>query len=144
MWVKLKHTNSGKTFYFADVHLDVSSSINRTAELKTALAYMATYMKDAPIIFVGDMNSERNSSQDKQIRAAGFQNSYDVAATKIHTTYKTTLSGFTGGTTGTITTNSSHQIDHIYIKGNLAISRIEIVAQKGSDHLPVEADIVLK
>lgn len=144
VWVKLRHTSSGKVFYFADVHLDVSSSTNRTAELKTALAYMATYMKDAPIIFVGDMNSERNSSQDKQIRAAGFQNSYDVASTKIHITYKTTLSGFTGGTTGTITTNSSHQIDHVYIKGNLAVSRIEIVAQKGSDHLPVEADIVLK
>jgi endonuclease/exonuclease/phosphatase family metal-dependent hydrolase len=144
VWVKLRHTSSGKVFYFADVHLDVSSSTNRTAELKTALAYMATYMKDAPIIFVGDMNSERNSSQDKQIRAAGFQNSYDVASTKIHITYKTTLSGFTGGTTGTITTNSSRQIDHVYIKGNLAVSRIEIVAQKGSDHLPVEVDIVLK
>lgn len=144
VWVKLKERTSGKSFYFADVHLDVDSSANRTAELQTALKYMSGLMTDAPIVFVGDMNSERGSSQDKQIQRAGYLNAYDVATSKIHINYKTTLSGFKGGTSGTIDTSSTHQVDHIYIKGNLSVSRIEIVSHKGSDHLPVEADILLK
>lgn len=141
VWVKLKEKQSGKQFYFATTHLSVSSSSERTAELRIALSYMNSIMTDAPIIFVGDMNSAIGSSQDKQIKGAGFQDSYAVARTKKNVTYRTTLQGFTGGITGKIDMDSNHQIDHIYIKGNLVVQRVEIKNQRGSDHLPVEAAI---
>lgn len=141
VWVKLKEKQSGKQFYFATIHLGVSSSSERTAELRIALSYMNSIMTDAPIIFVGDMNSAIGSSQDKQIKGAGFQDSYAVARTKKNVTYRTTLQGFTGGITGKIDMDSNHQIDHIYIKGNLVVQRMEIKNQRGSDHLSVEAAI---
>jgi len=143
VWVKLKEKKSSKQFYFATTHLTVSNSPARTAELRTALGYMNANMTDAPVIFAGDMNSEIGSSQDKQIRNAGFRNAYSIARTKKNTTYKTVLSGFTGGITGKIDTTSDHQIDHIYIKGSLIVQRIEIKNQRGSDHLPVEAAITI-
>ena len=141
VWVKLKENKSGKQFYFATTHLSVGCSSCRTAELRTGLGYMNSTMTDAPIIFVGDMNSEIGSSQDKQIQSAGFKNSYSIARTKKNITYRTTVPGFTGGLTGKIDTNSDHQIDHIYIKGSLVVQRIEVKNQRGSDHLPVEAAI---
>ena len=141
VWVKLKENKSGKQFYFATTHLKVNCPSCRTAELRTGLGYMNSTMTDAPIIFVGDMNSEIGSSQDKQIQSAGFKNSYLIARTKKNITYRTTVPGFTGGLTGKIDTNSDHQIDHIYIKGNLVVQRIEVKNQRGSDHLPVEAAI---
>ena len=141
VWVKLKDKKSGKQFYFSTIHLTVDKPSTRTAELRVALAYMNSAMTDAPIIFVGDMNSEIGSSQDKQIQNAGFKDSYSIARTKKNTKYKTTLSNFTGRLTGKIDVNSDHQIDHIYIKGNLIVQRIEVKNQRGSDHLPVEAAI---
>lgn len=144
VWAKLRHNASGKIFYFATVHNTVHDSPKRVQELKVALPYMTTYFKDAPIIFVGDMNAERKSAEDKLILSYSFKNSYDIATQKINLTWRSTLSGFTGKLTGTIDKTSTHQIDHIYVRGNLAVSRIEIVNQRGSDHLPVEADIRLK
>lgn len=143
VWVKLREKTSSKVFYVADIHLDVTSSSNRLTELRKALPYMKSSMSDAPIIFVGDMNSERGSAQDKLIKSYGFKDAYDIATTKKNMTYRTTLKNYNGGTSGTIDTTSNHQIDHIYVNGSTLVSYVEIKAQKGSDHLPVKATIVL-
>lgn len=141
VWAKLKEKVSGKTIYVVSIHLNQDPASLRVPETKSALSFIKKNMSDSPTIFVGDFNSESGSEPDKLIKQAGFKDSYDVAKTKQNTSFKTTLTGFTGGTTGTIDTSSGHQIDHIYVKGNLTVNSIEVVRNKGSDHLPVEANI---
>ncbi len=141
VWVKLKDKTSGTQFYVANVHLKFGSSPSRISELKKALPYMTTTLKDAPIIFLGDMNSTRADPEYKLTTSYGFKDMYDVALSKSNLTYRTSLTNFKGGTTGTLHNNSKHQIDHIYIKGNLAPKSIAVVLHRGSDHLPVQAKI---
>lgn len=140
VWVKLKEKTSGTQFYVANVHLDVASTSARLSNLKTALPYIKNTLNDAPVIFIGDMNSKRGSTEDKMIQSYGFKDSYDIATTKTNLQYRTTIPNFTGGTSGTIQVKQ-HQVDHIYLKGNLAAKSIAVILHKGSDHLPVQATI---
>lgn len=140
VWVKLKEKTSGTQFYVANVHLDVASTSARLSNLKTALPYIKNTLNDAPVIFIGDMNAKRGSTEDKMIQSYGFKDSYDIATTKTNLQYRTTIPNFTGGTSGTIQVKQ-HQIDHIYLKGNLAAKSIAVILHKGSDHLPVQATI---
>ncbi len=139
-WVKLKEKTSGTQFYVADVHLSVASSSVRMPELKKGLPYITNTLKDAPLVFIGDMNAKRGSSEDKLIKSYGFKDLYDVAASKSNLQYRTTVPNFKGGTTGSIQIKQ-HQVDHIYIKGNLSPKAIAIMLHKGSDHLPVQGTI---
>lgn len=143
IWAKLREKTSSKTFYVGVVHLNVLGSSKRMAELRVAMPYIKSTMSDAPVIFLGDMNSEPDSTEDKYIKSNGFKDSYDVANVKKNITYRTTLSGFTGKLTGKLDSSSDHQIDHIYVKGSIIVDAIEVKLQKGSDHLPVQATIVL-
>lgn len=148
VWVKLREITTGKVFYFMTTHLTwggstVSYKAVRGEQITQILDYVNTHMTDAPVIFVGDMNSRSGSKEDKMIRGGGFSDSYRIAATKQNTKYSTAIANFKGGLTGDVNTNAGHHIDHIYVKNGVVVNRIEIVDQKGSDHLPVEADVSL-
>lgn len=141
----------------------------RGTQISQILDYVNAHMTDAPVILVGDMNSRTNSPEDKcftngfstaqNVKDAkgqyvyykectyrsggGFTDAYSSAAVKQNIKYSTTLTDFKGGLSGTINKKSAHHIDHIYVKDGVSVSRIKIVKQKGSDHLPVEADVSL-
>lgn len=100
-------------------------------------------MKDAPIVFVGDMNSRTGSKEDKAIRNGGFSDAYKTATKKENMNYTTTLADFKGGLTGKIDMKKGNHIDHIYVKNGATVTSVKVVEQKGSDHLPVEADIAI-
>lgn len=147
-WVRLKENASGKEFYFVDTHLTYGGSTNkysstRGKQIKQILAFVKTNMSDAPVIFVGDMNSRSGSKEDKLIQNGGFKDAYKIAGTKVNMKYTTTLASFAGGQTGVIDKKRGNHIDHIYVKNGVSIAAIKIVEQKGSDHLPVEAGVAL-
>lgn len=148
VWVRLKKTSSGKEFYFLTTHLRLGNGTSsysslRGIEINEILQYIASNITTAPVVFVGDMNSRPGSREDKMIQSGGFKDAYDIAETKINLSYATSVSNFSGGLSGTINTNGKSRIDHIYVKSGVSVNRVEIVKQKGSDHLPVEADVSL-
>jgi endonuclease/exonuclease/phosphatase family metal-dependent hydrolase len=147
-WVRLKENTSGKEFYFVNTHLTyggstVKYSSTRGKQIKQILSYVKANMTNTPVIFVGDMNSRTGSKEDKAIRKAGFSDAYRVASQKESMKYTTTLANFKGGLTGTIDKKSGNHIDHIYVMNGVSVTRVEVVGQKGSDHLPVEADVAI-
>ncbi len=145
-WVRLKKTSSGKEFYFLTTHLRLGNGTSsysslRGVEINEILQYIASNLTTAPVILVGDMNSRPGSQEDKMIQSGGFKDAYDIGETKINLSYGTSVSNFSGGLSGTINTNGKSRIDHIYVKSGVSVNRVEIMKQKGSDHLPVEADV---
>jgi len=147
-WVRLKENSSGKEFYFLDTHLTYGGSTTkysstRGKQIKQILSFVKTNMTDRPVIFVGDMNSRSNSKEDKAIRAGGFKDAYKSALEKDNMTYTTTLANFTGALSGNIDKKKGNHIDHIYVKNGATVTHLKVVEQKGSDHLPVEANITI-
>jgi len=148
VWVKLRETATGNVFYFMTTHLTWGGSTAtykpvRGEQIAQILQYADARMTDAPIIFVGDMNSRSGSKEDKAIRSGGFSDAYRIAITKQNMKYSTAISNFKGGLTGDVNTTDGRHIDHIYVKNAVSVKRIKVVEQKGSDHLPVEADVSL-
>lgn len=141
VWVKLKETASGAEFYFITSHPTAYHNKDRVLQAKKLKGYLSSHMTDAPIILAGDMNCETGEEPDEIIRSIGFEDAYAIATEKVNTTWKTTLDNFTGRLSGKIDKTSKHQIDHIYVKGGVSVSRVQVMDQRGSDHLPVEADV---
>lgn len=138
IWVKLKETSSGKEFYFLTSHLDVHTQTCRLKQIKNISSMMQSDLSGTnPIIFVGDMNAKMGSKEDERIKAIGFSNSYSSAQSKVNVN----SSSFVGSVGGS--RQSGKPIDHIYIKGGVSVSSIEIKDQVGSDHLPVESRVSL-
>lgn len=141
----------------------------RGTQITQIIDYVNQQMTDAPVILVGDMNSRSGSPEDKCFtdgfpdaknmlnakgnliyypecthrQGGGFSDAYKTATTKQNMNYSTTITSFKGKLTGSVNTVNGRHIDHIYTKGAISVSRIEVVKQKGSDHLPVEADVSL-
>jgi len=99
-------------------------------------------MKSVPVVFVGDMNSQYGSDVYKAYTKGGLKNAYDIAKSKVNTKLGSTITDFSGGTSGTLSSGGK-PIDHIYVKNGITISRVEVTKHKGSDHVPVEADLSL-
>jgi len=153
VWVKLKFKSTGTILYFATTHLDYSrcnkSGLNTTHDCTirekqaTSIAnYISSHMKSVPVVFVGDMNSQYGSDVYKAYTKGGLKNAYDIAKSKVNTKLGSTITDFSGGTSGTLSSGGK-PIDHIYVKNGITISRVEVTKHKGSDHVPVEADLSL-
>lgn len=133
VWVKLTEKTSGIAFYFLTTHLDVNTNDCRVTQINNVLDAVKSTMTDAPVIFVGDMNANSGEDPTNAIASSGFSDAYDTATQKININSSSTLSGIGGQR------RNGSPIDHIYTKGSVNVSQIEIKDQAGSDHLPVEA-----
>lgn len=153
-WARLKITSSGKQFYFLTTHLRLwttttsggnttSSSVYRVREIKEVLQFVKSTVGSSPVVLVGDMNSRPGSGIDDLIQAAGFRNAYSAATKKNNLSYSTSVANFNGGLSGDVHKGNS-RIDNIYVKNGFSVPRVEImIKQKGSDHIPLEADLSL-
>lgn len=137
VWVKLKEKTSGIEFYFLTTHLDVNTNECRVKQINNVLNIVQSKMADAPAIFVGDMNANSGEEPVNAITSSGFSDAYETATQKINIDSSSTLSGIGGQR------RNGSPIDHIYTKGGVTVSRIEIKDQAGSDHLPVEASLLI-
>ncbi len=151
-WAKLKIKQTNQMVYFATVHLSVSNESDRKSEAEAATKYMKSNMTDAPIIFLGDMNSGPGSAADEAIKKAGFADLYQAASSKSNLDYGTTKpsSGSKPNKKIGSASKKRDKVDHIYVytakesKYKLTADSISIkINVVGSDHVPVEANLTI-
>lgn len=152
-WVKLRHKESGKLFFFLATHLEVNNSGNSYAEVRKKsadliISRMREENKDnLPIFVVGDMNPE--SDEEAALRAfrAAYKDSFRVAEEKgVRQGPKATYQAF--DPSRDLNKASSHPSDFVFytdgdITGFAALTD-KFNGYYPSDHLPVIASITLK
>lgn len=132
-WAKL--SAYGEVFYVATTHLHVESDEWANTQAEKAMAYIKDKMSDAPVVFLGDMNGTSDTPQIKTIESAGFHSAYDIATVKQNMEFSTT------NDIGEAPRTKGYHIDYIFVNGDLPVSNVAIKDVRGSDHLPVEAQI---
>jgi endonuclease/exonuclease/phosphatase family metal-dependent hydrolase len=141
-WAKFKDKNTGKTFYFFNVHFDHQGAIARKESGKLMVQKIKEIAKDAPVICTGDFNSTPETEQIKVMSEFLF-NSREVSEMKPY------------GPTGTTNSAFSHPfttacIDYIFVSAHFKVSKYAVLTDLRtaqyfpSDHLPVVADIRIK
>lgn len=152
-WVKLRHKESGKLFFFLATHLEVNNNGNNYAEVRKKsadliISRMREENKDnLPIFVVGDMNPESDEEAALQAFRAAYKDSFRVAEEKgVREGPKATYQAF--DPSRDLNKASSHPSDFIfYTEGDIAGFAALTDKFDGyypSDHLPVIANITLK
>ncbi len=152
-WVKLRHKESGKLFFFLATHLEVNNNGNSYAEVRKKsadliISRMREENKDnLPIFVVGDMNPESDEEAALQAFRAAYKDSFRVAEEKgVRQGPKATYQAF--DPSRDLNKASSHPSDFIfYTEGDItgfAALTDKFDGYYPSDHLPVIANITLK
>ncbi len=136
-WTKLEEKETGKQFIAMNTHLDHigQTAMQKGAELIAKRA--AEIAGDLPVILTGDFNITPDSAPCKAVKDGGFKDCRDVAK---RTDMNNTFHNFVSGTEGFST------IDYIFVKGDIAVKRFNVLKKKidrhfPSDHFPVTAEI---
>ncbi|MRJ75174.1 hypothetical protein GEV29_01350 [Aeromicrobium sp. SMF47] len=143
-WAKFRTRDTGRTFYFVDVHLENGKSADanakRSREMDVMLGRMAQINDTGtPMIYAGDFNSGTHRAADApgvKMRAAGFANSFlqtkDVTNGRISTshTFATTLLA------------AGAHVDHIWVSKDFDVeSWAQLVRLDGGSYArPVTSD----
>ena len=120
VWAKFKVKQTGRIFYFVDVHLDngKGNDSRRAREMNVMLGRMAQINDTGlPMIYVGDFNSGRHRNPDSpgtKMRAAGLQDSVDLAKSPVNAQFNTSYPN--GGTL-----RSGAHVDHIFVTKHFAV-----------------------
>lgn len=136
---KFKLIDSGKTFYFFNVHLDHESEKSRKNSVKLLTDSINSIVpNEAPVIIVGDFNCGPNDAPIKLMKK-DFSDSYRKAKIR-NTKYYGTFNGFDKNFI------PDNRIDYIFTK-NLNILKYEHKLERRlddyflSDHLPIVVDL---
>lgn len=138
-WVKLEEKESGKRFLFMNTHLDHIGTLamqNGAALIAEKASEIAAGL---PVILTGDFNVTPGSAPYETILQGGFTDARILAkCTDCGNTYH----GYTG-------TDGVSLIDYIFVKGDIAVSRVytdrkQIKGRFPSDHYPVVAALEIK
>jgi hypothetical protein len=119
-WAKFKIKETGRVFYFVDIHLDNGKSNDsaRAREMNVVLARMAGINDTGlPIIYAGDFNSGKHRNPDSpgvKMRAAGMQDSVDLVKSPINAQFNTSYPD--GGTL-----RSGAHVDHIFVSKQFSV-----------------------
>ena len=141
VWVKLRHRESGRTFYFFDTHFDnTRPSQKKMAEL--CQLKMKPFIKTGlPMIFVGDFNTDQHRGDYPRLTSDGWQDAYKASE-------KASASGRDDNVTTVV--DGQKRIDHIFYHGDgitvLKWRRLESpkAGVPLSDHYPVFARLKIE
>ncbi|MCX6559784.1 MAG: endonuclease/exonuclease/phosphatase family protein [Candidatus Aminicenantes bacterium] len=146
-WGKFEEIATGRVFHFFNTHFDHIGPIARRESAGLLLRKIAAIAGGGPVVVTGDFNC---TSSDEPYRilvaeASSAPPLLDARGVAAIPPYGGTRSfnGFKDGAgTGSI-------IDHIFVRGDVWVSRIGIIADKWdgrfvSDHYPVLAGILLE
>lgn len=121
VWARFRIKETGRTFYFVDVHLDngKGNDARRAREMNIMLSRMAGINgdKNLPVIYVGDFNSGTHRNPDSpgsMMRNAGLQDSVNLAKSPVNAQYNTSYPD--GGTL-----RSGAHVDHIFVSKDFAV-----------------------
>jgi len=121
-----------RRFVVLNTHLDHESPRAREDALGKLVRFVEGLPKGTPVILMGDFNAP--PAELASLLASGFRSCWERAADKNLTTFH----GFSAKGEG-------EPIDHILVKGPLAVDSVHILRAEGppfpSDHHPVFCDI---
>lgn len=141
-WVHLKEKKSGKTFYVFNAHYDHQGIQARIESSKLVLTTIKEIAGEAPAIFMGDLNGNRESEWYRSLSGSALlRDSYNLARQPHQPN---------GSTNGFRTTGVSKDvIDHIFISKQFTVKKWAVLTDTylgrfPSDHFPVAANLVLQ
>jgi endonuclease/exonuclease/phosphatase family metal-dependent hydrolase len=146
-WVKLKST-SGGMIYVIDIHPDVDSRANRVATAETVIKLIKDKMTDAPVLVLGDMNSDDNGGNDSEVynvfKDAGLAYTLDNTNNRVNSEYRTTHDI---GKDPSKDDKAPH-IDQIHFQGEGIVTNewktiVDEKTRDASDHNPVIVDLTI-
>lgn len=171
-FVRLCHLETGREFYLYNLHVRTGSKIERVAQRKEMIDYLAVYAKnvsansgDLPIIVMGDMNSYPETvlhgipSSRMSWARHGFTDTFDMTENRTNADYSTyNTQQNVDDCTFTYAPGGKRRIDYIVVwpadRFNVLDYRIVLnftdkknhkaVCPLPSDHNPVRSNIEIK
>lgn len=143
-WGKFKEKESGKEFYFFNVHTDHVGVKARKEGAKLMIEKIKKIAGNKPTILTGDFNSDQNSESYLLLNTTNLlRDSYEISPIKYAN--NGTFNSFN------LTRKTDERIDHIFLTKNFKVIRYGIltdiywdknnVPRIPSDHYPVAAEI---
>lgn len=146
-WARFLHLESKKEFYFFNTHFYWRHKTARKNSGPLAARKIRKIAGDLPVIFVGDLNSEPNSSQVQRLKV-DLNDAFDIAQSKNSDQNNTNLGG------GNFSGKPKNRIDYIFVSKDIIVKDFttHIDTYLGhndeqrfpSDHLPISSTIYLK
>ena len=140
-WAKFKEKNTGRTFYFFNVHFDHQGKIARLESGKLMVKKMQEIAKGNTVFCTGDFNSTPETEQIKLL-SEYLNDSKKISQIPPY------------GPDGTFTNRfanpiGSGRIDFIFVSNDIDVHKYANVTDNDgkyypSDHIPVIADVILK
>ncbi|WP_224070129.1 endonuclease/exonuclease/phosphatase family protein [Arachidicoccus terrestris] len=141
-WVKLKAKSSGKTFYVFNAHYDYEKDYARNQSSLLMIQMIKKIAGNSPVIMVGDINGDNNSSWYKSLEASDkLQDTYLLA--KDPYTPRGSFNAFGKQEDGTL-------IDHIFCSREFSVGKWGVLSDTygklkfPSDHCPILAVLTLQ
>jgi len=141
-WVQLTDKQTGKTFFFFSVHFDHEGKIARVESSKLILQRINSIAGNEPVIFVGDLNGDKQTEWYKNLDASEL-----LDDTYKQVQYPYSANGSFNGFGKNI--SAPGIIDHIFTTKHFIVKRWGILSDSyygkyPSDHFPVLADVEMK
>ena len=141
-WGRFQDRESGKIFWFFNLHLDHIGVVARAESAKLVLAKIKQMTSNERVILTGDFNVDQYSQSYQLIAQSGvFRDAYQ--ASKVCYAYNGTFNNFD------IKAVSDSRIDHIFVSKEYSVERYGILTDTysmgkdpprlPSDHHPVQA-----
>lgn len=146
-WAKFMHRETNAEFYFFNTHFYWRNKTARKNSGPLAARKINDIAGDSPVIFVGDLNSEPNSSQVQRLKV-DLNDAFDIAQSKNSDQNNTNLGG------GNFSGEPKNRIDYIFVSKDIIVKDFttHLDTYLGhndeqrfpSDHLPISSTIYLK
>jgi endonuclease/exonuclease/phosphatase family metal-dependent hydrolase len=139
-WARLRDKQSGRTFFAFNAHFDHQGNTARMESAKLMLTMISNIAGNAPVVCMGDFNSEENTPQIKTM----LSKLSDARSTSSMPPY---------GPIGTFNTRFQNpvgqRIDYIFVNDKVKVLRYAVLSDNNgqyypSDHLPVSASLIIE
>jgi endonuclease/exonuclease/phosphatase family metal-dependent hydrolase len=139
-WVKLKDKINKQEFYVFNSHFDHQAKVAREQSAILMLEMIEKIAGDAPVVFMGDLNSVPETVQIQKIKEV-FHDAYHITEIPPYGPVGT-LNGFN------IDAPMKDRIDYIFVSQHFDVKKYGVLTDSfeqrfPSDHLPVVARILL-
>lgn len=141
-WVQLQDKQTGKRFYFFNVHFDHQGVQARKESSKLILQKIKDIAGNEPVILTGDLNGDHNSEWYHTLANSGILKD-TFKEVKYPYANNASFNGFGA------TRNRNEVIDHIFTTGQFTVNKWGILTDTyhgkfPSDHFPVVAVVKMK
>lgn len=121
-WVKLEEKQSGKQFWFFNLHMDHVGVVARAESSKLVVEKIAEIAKSGTVFFTGDFNVDQHNEIYTILEdSPGLSDSYNIAKHKMAW----------NGTFNAFDTNlwTDSRIDHIFVSNDVAVTHYAVLLE---------------